>query len=135
MRSYLPLLLLLTIPACAQATPSPAWTKIWEGPVEKVANHWAVPSLDARSARTDLEVSVGISVESVTSLTEKDVVIILRAGKRTLACDAQWDGYTETLAITAQPAARCHNPDKLVPTEVVVIVKGEAHTFPIKLTS
>lgn len=133
MRStYLPLLLLLATARCANAAPSSTWTKIWNGPVEKIAKHWAVPSLDARSDRTELEVSVGISVDSETELSANEVLIILRAGKRTLACDAGWDGFTETLAITAQPVARCRNPEKLVATEVVVIVKGEAHTFPIK---
>ena len=136
MRStYLPLLLLLATARCANAAPFSPWIKIWDGSVEKVANYWAAPSVDARSDGTDLEVSVGIGVDSETSLSDKDVLIVLRAGKRTLACDAQWDGFTETLAITAQPAARCRNPEKLVPTELVVIVKGEAHRFAVRLKS
>ena len=125
----LPLLLVLT----ASAHAAPAWTKIWQGPVEKIGARYAAPSLDARGG--ELEVSVGISVGSTNELATKDVAIALRAGKRTLACTVVPMGFTETLAITAQAEAHCANPDKLLPTELVVTVKGTAHAFPIQLAS
>jgi len=132
--TYLPLLL-LALPLGASAAPSSTWTKIWNGPVEKIADHWTVPSLDARLDGVELVVSVGIAVGSTSELSAKDVAIELRAGTRTIACTAEPMGFTETLAITAQPGAHCRNPGKLIPTELVVTVKGTAHAFPIKLAS
>lgn len=111
----------------------PVWKPIWSGPTEKIGPYWAFVRLDATKDRTDLLANLSLGVGSTTDISTGDVQIELRAGKTKLDCKLDSIGYLETKAITAATAARCGNAAKAVPTELVVTVKGVAHSYAIKL--
>jgi hypothetical protein len=102
----------------------------------KIDGHWVLPTLHARASGADLQIDIAVAVGSETEVTAADVTAKLYADGTQLTCSpAESQGYTETLAITAQITVYCTNSAHVLPTQLVVEVKHSAETFALQLSS
>jgi hypothetical protein len=135
--------LLLLLAACSTAAADPSAkrrtdpaTRIWMGDVRKLADHWVVPSLHERDGGAELIVSIAIPVARLDELAAVDVAADLLVSGGGLACTAEKQlGFTTLGSTNAQATITCRNSGRLVPTHLVVRVRGVKTRYSLGLTS